>query len=134
MRTDAWLAERREAPEAWPAWLLMTGDQVYADDVAGPLLVAIHALIRRLGLFDETLEGATVADSQALYADAATYYRREALLPDAESSEDLREGFFGGVRKPVFTSAHAQNHLMSFAEIIAMYLLVWSPLPRGVRT
>ena len=29
--------------------LLMTGDQVYADDVAGPMLVAIHALMRRLG-------------------------------------------------------------------------------------
>ncbi|WP_280547471.1 MULTISPECIES: alkaline phosphatase D family protein [unclassified Halomonas] len=129
VRADAWLAERREAPADWPAWLLMTGDQIYADDVAGPLLVAIHALIRRLGLFDETLEGATVADSQALYADRATYYRREALLPDAKSSEDLREGFFGGVRKPVFTSANAHNHLMSFAELIAMYLLAWSPAP-----
>ncbi|MDZ7851751.1 MAG: alkaline phosphatase family protein [Halomonas sp.] len=129
VRADAWLAERRETPEAWPAWLLMTGDQVYADDVAGPLLVAIHALIRRLGLFDESLEGATVADSQGLYGSEATYYRREALLPDVESSADLRERFFGGVRKPVFTSANAHNHLMTFAEVIAMYLLTWSPLP-----
>ncbi len=129
VRADAWLAERRETPDAWPAWLLMTGDQIYADDVAGPMLVAIHALIRRLGLFDETLEGATVADSQALYADAASYYRREALLPDIKSSEDLREGFFGGVRKPIFTSANAHNHLMSLAEVIAMYLLSWSPVP-----
>ncbi|WP_290653518.1 alkaline phosphatase family protein [Aquisalimonas sp.] len=129
VRADAWLAERRETPEAWPAWLLMTGDQVYADDVAGPMLVAIHALIHCLGLFDETLEGATVDDSQALYKASATYYRREALLPDIESSADLRERFFGGVRKPVFTSANAHNHLMTFAEVIAMYLLVWSPVP-----
>jgi hypothetical protein len=129
VRADAWLAERRETPEAWPAWLLMTGDQIYADDVAGPLLVAIHSLIRRLGLFDETLEGATVTDSQALYTSEDTYYRREALLPDIESSADLRERFFGGVRKPVFTSANAHNHLMTFAEVIAMYLLVWSPVP-----
>ncbi|MGM0537308.1 MAG: alkaline phosphatase D family protein [Pseudomonadota bacterium] len=129
VRADAWLAERRATPEDWPAWLLMTGDQVYADDVAGPMLVAIHAVIRRLGLFDETLEGATVADSQALYTDPATYYRREALLPDVKSSEALREGFFGGARKPVFTSANAHNHLMSFAEVMAMYLLVWSPVP-----
>ncbi|MFG6159423.1 alkaline phosphatase family protein [Halomonas sp. 1390] len=129
VRADAWLAERRASPEAWPAWLLMTGDQVYTDDVAGPMLVAIHGLIRRLGLFDETLEGATVADSQALYADPAGYYRREALLPEAESSEKVRKGFFGGARKPVFTSANAHNHLMSFAEVIAMYLLAWSPTP-----
>ncbi|RTR02932.1 alkaline phosphatase family protein [Halomonas nitroreducens] len=129
VRADAWLAERRDTPEAWPSWLLMTGDQIYADDVAGPMLVAIHALIRRLGLFDESLEGATVADSQALYAAEATYYQREALLPDMTSSADLRERFFGGVKKPVFTSANAHNHLMTFGEIIAMYLLVWSPTP-----
>ncbi len=129
VRADAWLAERRETPEAWPAWLLMTGDQVYADDVAGPLLVVIHSLIDRLGLFDETLEGATVTDSQWLYTSEATYYRREELLPDIKSSADPRERFFGGVRKPVFTSANAHNHLMTFAEVIAMYLLVWSPVP-----
>ncbi|MBB3230925.1 alkaline phosphatase family protein [Halomonas stenophila] len=129
VRADAWLAERHDTPEEWPAWLLMTGDQIYADDVAGPLLVAIHALIRRLGLFDESLEGATVADSQALYAAESTYYQREALLPDVTSSADLRERFFGGVKKPVFTSANAHNHLMTFGEIIAMYLLVWSPMP-----
>ena len=29
---------------------------VYADDVAGPMLVAIHALVRRLGLYGEQLE------------------------------------------------------------------------------
>jgi len=129
VRAEAWLAERRTAPEERPAWLLMTGDQVYADDVAGPMLVAIHALIRRLGLFDEPLEGAVVADSRALHGDAAHYYDRESLLPDVESSENLRERFFGGVRKPVFTSANARNHLATFAEVAAMYLLVWSPTP-----
>lgn len=129
VRAEAWLAEHREAPEERPAWLLMTGDQIYADDVAGPMLVAIHALIRRLGLFDESLEGAVVADSRALHGEAAHYYARESLLPDVKSSENLRERFFGGVRKPVFTSANAHNHLATFAEVVAMYLLVWSPTP-----
>ncbi|MCE8032826.1 MAG: alkaline phosphatase family protein [Halomonas sp.] len=126
---DTWLAERHRRPQEWPAWLLLTGDQVYADDVAGPMLVAIHALVARLGLFDEALSGATVPDSQALYRDAATYYRREALLPDTESNSALRERFFGGVRKPIFTTANAHNHLITFAEVIAMYLLAWSPVP-----
>ncbi|QOR38039.1 alkaline phosphatase family protein [Billgrantia diversa] len=126
---DTWLAERRRKPQEWPAWLLMTGDQIYADDVAGPMLVAIHALIARLGLFDETLEGATAPDSQALYGDENTYYQRAALLPDTESGTALRERFFGGVRKPVFTTANAHNHLITFAEVMAMYLLAWSPVP-----
>ena len=32
----------------WPPMLVMTGDQVYVDDVAGPMLRAIHALLGRL--------------------------------------------------------------------------------------
>jgi hypothetical protein len=126
---DTLLAEARYAPERWPAALLMTGDQVYADDVAGPMLVAIHALIRRLGLYGECLEGATVASSEELMAHPATYYQREQLLPAFKSNEALRERFFGGVEKPVFTTSSAHNHLVSMGEVLAMYLLVWSPVP-----
>ena len=125
---DAPLAEQR------PALLLMSGDQVYADDVAGPMLRAIHALIARLGLFDEHLEGAVVGDSASLYGHRASYYHRVDLLPALDSNETLRERFFGGVKKPIFTSSTADNHLVTFAEVIAMYLLVWSPTPWGLIT
>ena len=112
-----------------PALLIMSGDQVYADDVAGPMLRAIHALIARLGLFDEYLEGAVIDDSASLYGHPASYYHRADLLPALDSNETLRERFFGGVKKPIFTSSTADNHLVSFAEVMAMYLLVWSPTP-----
>nr|WP_297461514.1 alkaline phosphatase family protein [uncultured Halomonas sp.] len=128
-RADAWLAERHDRPAERPALLLMTGDQIYADDVAGPMLAAIHELIQRLGLYGEWLEGAVVDDSDALYAADETYYRREQLLPEFESNEALRERFFGGVKKPIFTAANASNHLITFGEVMAMYLLVWSPVP-----
>ncbi|OBA00360.1 hypothetical protein [Halomonas sp. G11] len=128
VRADQWLGERQATPGEWPAWLLMTGDQVYVDDVAGPMLRAIHALTERLGLVDEYLEGATISDSQALYASPDSYYQRSQLLPDITSNVALRERFFGGVKKPVFTSANAQNHLMTLGEMLAMYCLVWSPV------
>ncbi|OPA84717.1 hypothetical protein BFW86_23480 [Pseudomonas fluorescens] len=112
-----------------PALLMMSGDQVYADDVAGPMLRAIHALIARLGLFDEHLEGAVVDDSASLYEHHASYYHRADLLPALDSNETLRERFFGGAKKPIFTSSTADNHLVTFAEVMAMYLLVWSPIP-----
>lgn len=114
---------------ARPALLLMTGDQVYADDVAGPMLTTLHGLIERLGLYGEYLEGAVVADTDQLYQHPDSFYRREKLLPAFRRNEPLRERFFGGVEKPIFTSANAHNHLISFAEIVAMYLLVWSPTP-----
>ncbi|WP_285354164.1 alkaline phosphatase D family protein [Pseudomonas sp. lyk4-R2A-10] len=116
-------------PQQRPALLMMSGDQVYADDVAGPMLRAIHALIERLGLFGEHLEGAVVSDSAKLYEHPASYYHRADLLPALESNETLRERFFGGARKPIFTSSSADNHLVTFAEVMAMYLLVWSPTP-----
>ncbi|WP_237173713.1 alkaline phosphatase D family protein [Paracandidimonas lactea] len=126
---DGLLAGNSNRAEARPAMLIMCGDQVYADDVAGPMLAAIHALIRRLGLYGECLEGAVVADSEELYAHPAGYYRREDLLPAFKSNEALRERFFGGVEKPVFTTANAHNHLVTLAEVLAIYMLAWSPVP-----
>jgi len=121
-------------PADRPALLMMSGDQVYADDVAGPMLRAIHGLIARLGLFDEYLEGAVVDDSASLYGHHASYYHRADLLPALDSNETLRERFFGGVKKPIFTSSTADNHLVTFAEVMAMYLLVWSPTPWSLIT
>ncbi|WP_251977812.1 alkaline phosphatase family protein [Salinicola avicenniae] len=129
VRADRWLAERQAEATQRPAALLLTGDQIYADDVAGPMLRAIHALIARLGLYDESLEGTEIASGRELYARDETYYHRDELLPAVESTEALRDKFFGGVRKPIFTTASADNHLITCAEVMAMYLLVWSPTP-----
>ncbi|MGG4774234.1 alkaline phosphatase family protein [Paenalcaligenes sp. Me52] len=126
---DSVLAPHIADSQARPALLMLCGDQVYADDVAGPMLATIHALIQRLGLFGEYLEGAVVSDSDALYRHPASYYQRADLLPAFKSNEDLRERFFGGVEKPIFTTSSAHNHLVTLAEVLAMYLLVWSPIP-----
>nr|WP_242477213.1 alkaline phosphatase D family protein [Halochromatium glycolicum] len=117
-----------DAPPSWPSMLVLTGDQIYADDVAGPMLWAIHQLIVRLGLPVEPLAGETrLADSNRLYAHPNSYYRRERLLPRHAHSESVLKLLFGGVEKPVFTTANAHNHLITLGEVLAMYLLVWSP-------
>ncbi|WP_166362528.1 alkaline phosphatase family protein [Pseudomonas akapageensis] len=123
------LLAQDHAPQQRPALLMMSGDQVYTDDVAGPMLRAIHALIERLGLCHERLAGAVVDDSAALYQHPASYYHRADLLPATQANQSLRERFFGGVEKPIFTSSNADNHLVTLAEVMAMYLLVWSPTP-----
>ena len=128
-RADALLEGEGGLAGERPSMLILCGDQVYADDVAGPMLAAIHALIERLGLYGECLEGAVVDDSEALYAHPDGYYRREKLLPAFKSNDDLRERFFGGSEKPIFTTANAHNHLVTLAEVMAMYLLAWSPVP-----
>tara|TARA_R110001583_G_scaffold169301_1_gene322183 strand:+ start:28095 stop:30065 length:1971 start_codon:yes stop_codon:yes gene_type:complete len=117
---------------AWPSMLVLSGDQIYADDVAGPMLRAIHQLIQRLGLAEEdlsTLGLDAVPDARALYQHRDSYYRREQLLPQVQRNRALLEVFFGGVKKPVFTADNAHNHLITLGEYLAMYLLVWSPAP-----
>ncbi|WP_199911565.1 metallophosphoesterase family protein [Dongshaea marina] len=127
LRVDDRIAQSLEQPKQRPALLMMSGDQIYADDVAGPMLVAIHQVIARLKLFAETWQGALLNDSESLYASPLCYYQREELLPHNKANEALRERFFGGVSKPIFTTDSAHNHLISLAEVLAMYFLVWSP-------
>ncbi|GFD69810.1 hypothetical protein KUL106_30730 [Alteromonas sp. KUL106] len=110
----------------FPDLLLMTGDQIYADDVAGPMLKAIHCVIARLGLYHESLEGAVIGNTSELATHEYGFYERERLLPQISTNTVLSSIFFGAKKKPVFTSVNAQNHLIGHAEIIAMYLLVWS--------
>jgi len=127
LRVDEVIADSMTAGRQRPALLLMTGDQIYADDVAGPMLVAIHQTIQWLGLFSESWRGAVVNDSQALYDSDLCYYQRQDLLPQSKANEALKDRLFTGVEKPIFTTDSAQNHLATLAEIMAMYLLVWSP-------
>lgn len=133
VRVDEELHKARHLADT-PALLMMTGDQIYADDVAGPMLHAIQCVIHQLGLYQEVLEGASLSHSRELTSLEKAYYHRDKLLPESEFNEDLTERFFGGVRKPVFTTANAGNHLISFAEVMAMYLLVWSPEPWAMVT
>ncbi len=109
-----------------PDMMLMTGDQVYVDDVAGPMLHAIHQVIDLLGLHEESFEGATVANLQELKQHKHGFYQRELLLPEIEANDKLEKAFFAAKRKPVFTSVNARNHLIALSEMLAMYMLSWS--------
>lgn len=125
VRVDTYLES--SVTREWPSLLVMSGDQIYADDVAGPMLWAIHQLIPKLGMPDETLPCIHMEHASKLHSEAAHYYSRTSLLPDSEAGEAVLAHVFKGTRKPVFTSDSADNHLISLAEVLAMYLLVWSP-------
>lgn len=118
---------QQQPPENWPALLLLSGDQIYADDVAAPMLNAIHRLIGQLEFADESLPCSAVTQSSELHSSKPYFYRRETLLPKTEGSQAVITQLFKGARKPVFTSDNARNHLISLAEMLGMYLLVWSP-------
>ncbi|WP_322786156.1 alkaline phosphatase D family protein [Marinobacterium jannaschii] len=124
---DSLMQEVLRKGEKGPAMLVMSGDQIYADDVAGPMLHIIHQVIELLGLPDEKIAGTGLSGSEELYSSEFCFYQREHLLPSTRSDEAMWEQVFGGARKPIFTADGAHNHLITLSEVMAMYLLVWSP-------
>ncbi len=128
-RVDSLLEDAITQQTRRPDLLLMTGDQIYADDVAGPMLQAVQQVVTALGLYGEPLSGAIIDHSDALPDHPHNLYEREQLLPKIATNTALSKLFFGAKKKPIFTSVNAQNHLISFAEVMAMYLLVWSDTP-----
>ena len=110
-----------------PSLLMMSGDQIYADHVAGPMLDAIEQVTALLGLPDETFEQASIADTTALYQHPYNIYGRDKLLPHYVNDESWWRRCLPITTTPIFSSRECENHLMSFSEFFAMYLLVWSP-------
>lgn len=120
-------------PAKWPSMIVMSGDQIYADDVAAPMLSAIHQLAKLLEFPHEEWpldsNSTEVMTSEMLYQHPDSYYRRTKLLPSSSENSHLVNVLFGGARKPIFTSVNADNHLMSLGEYLACYLLSWSTVP-----
>lgn len=110
-----------------PDLLMMSGDQIYADHVAGPMLDAIHQVIELLGLNDEEFCLSPVATSEELYTHPDCYYGRDNILPHYVDDGSLLTKLFPKRNTPIFSSRESENHLVSLSEFVAMYLLVWSP-------
>ncbi|MBO6936815.1 MAG: hypothetical protein JJ863_17730 [Deltaproteobacteria bacterium] len=99
-------------PAKRPQLLLLTGDQIYADDVAGALL---HLILDA----EETLIGS----DESLPA--------WGRIRDLKPSHRGRIGdprFVDGDRIGFFTSEHSDSHLLSLSEYLLMYLFAWSPV------
>lgn len=115
---DGLIAESAGKPSDRPHQLFMTGDQIYGDDVADPLLWALTDAGEALLGWDEALP-------------MATGERRFSLSPKqlapGQRSEvaEIQAGFTAGLRHQ---PERAQSHLFSLGEYAAAYLMLWSPV------
>jgi hypothetical protein len=100
---DSLLELNVATPLSRPQQLFLTGDQIYADDVADVLLF----------LLDDA---------------GATLLNLTENLPGNPSNNDLLPGHRIGILKSAnFTAGEtAKSHLMRFSEYCSMYLFVWS--------
>lgn len=86
-----------------PSALFLTGDQIYADDVSDALILHITRLGSRLLGYEEKINGINARLSE---------------IPVGGRKEIAKSAGF--------TSGHAGNHLLSFGEFAAMYLVAWN--------
>lgn len=100
---DEVLAARATDVSERPTALFLTGDQIYGDEVAGPLVGHLGALGRAL-LGDD--DDRSVPGTPPL--STIPPYRRQAVAERA-----------------CFTSTKADNHLFSLGEYLAAYLVAW---------
>jgi hypothetical protein len=96
-----------DQPLERPPQLLLTGDQIYADDVADALLTLLRDAETSLLGWTETLPDVAAG------AEALNPGRRQDLVEE----------------KAQFTSDDADSHLLTFGEFCAMYTFAWSPVP-----
>lgn len=108
---DQLIEEDRSDPEARPQQLFLTGDQIYADDVAPGLLPALtEASDALLGWTEQlpNLSGTQTYDN---------------------THHDVRPGFrsnFLRDQKVQDKTAYSSNHLLFFGEWCAMYVMAWA--------
>jgi len=105
---DQMISETASHADLRPHQLLLTGDQIYADDVAGPLLHALTLTSKLLVGGEEVLPGHPSMPLQAVGTKLPPYGRKKM-------SE------LAGL-----TSDVPFSHLFSLGEYICMYLFVWS--------
>ncbi|GAA2216579.1 peptidoglycan-binding protein [Micromonospora olivasterospora] len=112
-------------PVLRPHQLVLGGDQIYADDVADPLLAIIHG--------HDALAAVGGEPAVPAHVGVAT---RLGLTPEAmpvgSTGQPTDDTYKPGKRATTmerdakFTSGEAASHLMSLREYLCMYLLVWS--------
>ena len=103
--------------------LILSGDQIYADDVAGPMLLYIQQLIEVLGIYREQHLDISLPPTieQQLY-------NRDRFLPYTPWQQRDKTDLGYWLRRDLehFTSLKSENHLVFFEEFIALYLLTYS--------
>lgn len=104
---DALIAAKASSPYERPHQLILTGDQIYADDVADVLLRLLNDAGKALLGWQEALD-TTPLTSPIPFQDWPSYYRL-VILSDAK-----------------FTSDDLKSHLATLGEFFSMYLFVWS--------
>lgn len=99
-------------PDRRPHQLILTGDQIYSDDVALPLLGTIQATARELLSWSHEEE--------------ISYSKGTITMNSVEVAPGSARRYFIKTYSD-YTSEQSDGHLIFLAESYLMYLMIWSP-------
>jgi hypothetical protein len=116
---DDLIAESAARPSERPQQLFLTGDQIYGDDVADPLLWAASHLSELLLGWTERLP---IGSSQS---GQSTDVIAKITWGDRSEIATQQAGFTAGLNN---RQEKVSNHLLRWGEYAAIYLLAWSPV------
>ncbi|MFE4107344.1 PhoD-like phosphatase [Almyronema epifaneia] len=126
---DTLIQQSADQPTARPHQLFLTGDQIYGDDVADPLLWVASRLGDALLGWEEKLP---IGHNQL---DPVEYYTPAQLSVGQRAEVATRQGgFTAGLSDK---RQKVTSHLLGLGEFYAAYVLAWSPscwpqqLPKG---
>ncbi|WP_423406954.1 hypothetical protein AABM38_13795 [Heyndrickxia sp. MSNUG] len=108
---DLLLHEQYQDLSERPSALFLMGDQIYADDVADPLIPILGAVGKTLYVN----QGATLPEGSLI---------NDSLSPRLNKING-RQYLIEHLAK--FTTRNGDNHLVCFNEYAVMYLMVWNP-------
>jgi hypothetical protein len=108
---DSYIDDLHGAIDGRPHMLFLTGDQIYADDVAAALLPGLSDL--GIALLDGVEEVPSPVDNS-----------KTIKVNTTELPAGFRQRVTG---KSGFTSDWAASHLIGFGEFLAMYCAAWNP-------
>jgi len=104
---DKVIKDNLAKPVSRPQQLFLTGDQVYADDVPGPLLRWLPTILDEKVQIDKA--DGSMAEVEVNITNFPPYLRQDIITDNAGMS-----------------SGAASNHVISFGEFSALYLNCWS--------
>jgi hypothetical protein len=130
---DEWLAKTAGDAFKRPASLILTGDQIYADDVAVPLFEAVHKIAKDVFGYVEQMPNASGGGVTSVDRYS---WKNTVPVPGVGAGSRAPETDLWSGRKKLthrrtspfhFTTDDGEAHLLSFPEYAAMYLAVWNP-------
>jgi hypothetical protein len=117
---DGLIEQSADQPNHRPHQLFLTGDQIYADDVADPLLAALSDI------------GTTLLGWQEELPYKGDFVKGYSWKKVSEWKPGQRTGIaqnYAGLTAMLDNQPQrAKSHLFSLGEYLAMYLLSWSPI------